>query len=144
MVANLVGQTAQLHRIVTADHMELLKEKTRLQKELQGKYSIENVIGVSKLIEKVFAEVHQAAPGRATVLLRGESGTGKEAIARAIHHQSPRKDGPFVKVNCAALSETLLESELFGHEKGAFTGARASARAVRNGQWRHLVARRDR
>jgi len=123
MVANLVGQTAQLHRIVTADRMELLKEKTRLQKELQGKYSIENVIGVSKLMQKVFAEVHQAAPGRATVLLRGESGTGKEAIARAIHHQSPRKDGPFVKVNCAALSETLLESELFGHEKGAFTGA---------------------
>lgn len=125
MVANLVGQTAMLHRTVTADRMELLKEKTRLQKELSGKYRIENVIGVSKQMQKVFAEVHQAAPGRASILLRGESGTGKEAIARAIHHQSARKDGPFVKVNCAALSETLLESELFGHEKGAFTGAHA-------------------
>jgi Nif-specific regulatory protein len=123
MVANLIGQAALLHRTVTADREELVKEKTRLQKELHGKYSIENVVGVSKQMQKVFAEVHQAAPGRASVLLRGESGTGKEAIARAIHHQSLRKDGPFIKVNCAALSETLLESELFGHEKGSFTGA---------------------
>jgi Nif-specific regulatory protein len=123
MVANLIGQAALLHRTVTADREELVRERTRLQKELPGKYGIENVIGVSKIMQKVFAEVHQAAPGRAAVLLRGESGTGKEAIARAIHLQSPRKDGPFVKVNCAALSETLLESELFGHEKGAFTGA---------------------
>ncbi len=125
MVANLIGQTTLLHRTVTADRLELVKEKTRLQKELHGKYSIENVIGVSRQMQKVFAEVHQAAPGRASVLLRGESGTGKEAIARAIHHQSTRRDGPFIKVNCAALSETLLESELFGHEKGAFTGAQA-------------------
>jgi Nif-specific regulatory protein len=125
MVANLIGQTALLHRTVTADREELVKEKTRLQKELHGKYSIENVVGVSKQMQKVFAEVHQAAPGRASVLLRGESGTGKEAIARAIHHQSTRKDRPFIKVNCAALSETLLESELFGHEKGSFTGAQA-------------------
>ena len=125
MVANLVGQAALLHRLVTADRQELLREKTRLQKELQGKYSIDNVVGVSSQMQKVFAEVHQAAPGRASVLLRGESGTGKEAIARAIHYQSPRKDKPFVKVNCAALTESLLESELFGHEKGAFTGAQA-------------------
>jgi len=123
MVANLIGQTALLNRTVTADRTELLEEKSRLQKELHGKYNIENVIGVSKLMQRVFAEVHQAAPGRATVLLRGESGTGKEAIARAIHYQSLRRDGPFIRVNCAALSETLLESELFGHEKGAFTGA---------------------
>jgi Nif-specific regulatory protein len=74
-------------------------------------------------MQEVFAEVHQAAPGRSTVLLRGESGTGKEVIARSIHYLSPRKDAPFIKVNCAALSETLLESELFGHEKGSFTGA---------------------
>ena len=123
MVANLVGQSVRLHQLVTAERTELIKEKTRLQKELHGKYSVENVIGVSKAMQEVFAEVHQAAPSRATVLLRGESGTGKEAIARAIHHMSQRRDGPFIRVNCAALSETLLESELFGHEKGAFTGA---------------------
>ncbi len=125
MVANLIGQTVALHRTVTADRDKLVQEKTRLQKELKGKFSIENVIGISPQMQKVFAEVHQAAPGRASVLLRGESGTGKEAIARAIHQQSIRKEGPFIKVNCAALSETLLESELFGHEKGAFTGAQA-------------------
>lgn len=125
MVANLIAQTVRLHRAVTAERSELLREKTRLQKELQGKYSIENMIGASKLMQEVFAEVHLAAPSRATVLLRGESGTGKEAVARAIHFMSQRKDAPFIKVNCTALSETLLESELFGHEKGSFTGAQA-------------------
>ena len=123
MVANLVGQTVRLYQLVTAERNELVREKTLLQKELQGKFSIKNVIGASKRMQEVFAEVHQAAPSRATVLLRGESGTGKEAVARAIHFLSPRKDMPFIKVNCAALSETLLESELFGHEKGSFTGA---------------------
>jgi Nif-specific regulatory protein len=123
MVANLIGQTVRLHRNVAAERDQLLQEKNRLQKELRGKYRVENVIGQSKRMQEVFAEVHQAGPGRATVLLRGESGTGKEVIARAIHYLSPRKDKPFIRVNCAALSETLLESELFGHEKGAFTGA---------------------
>ncbi len=123
MVANLIGQTVRLHQSVAAEREELLREKNQLQKELRGKYSVDNVIGQSKRMQEVFAEVHQAAPGKSTVLLRGESGTGKEVIARAIHYLSPRKDGPFVRVNCAALSETLLESELFGHEKGSFTGA---------------------
>lgn len=123
MVANLIGQTVRLHRSVAAEREQLILEKFRLQKELRGKYSLDNVIGRSKRMQEVFAEVHQAAPGRSTVLLRGESGTGKEVVARAIHYLSPRKDGPFIKVNCAALSETLLESELFGHEKGSFTGA---------------------
>ena len=123
MVANLIGQTVRLHRNVAAEREQLLQEKNRLQKELRGRYSVENVIGQSKRMQEVFAEVHQAGPGRSTVLLRGESGTGKEVIARAIHYLSPRKDKPFIRVNCAALSETLLESELFGHEKGAFTGA---------------------
>ena len=123
MVANLVGQTVKLHENVASERESLMQENSRLQKQLRGGHRIDNVIGRSKRMQEVFAQVHQAAPGRATVLLRGESGTGKEAIARAVHLLSTRKDGPFVKVNCAALSESLLESELFGHEKGAFTGA---------------------
>lgn len=123
MLANLIGQTVRLHQKVAEDRANLLQEKMRLQTELHSKYSIDNVIGQSKIMQEVFAEVHQVAQSKSTVLLRGESGTGKEAIARAIHHLSPRKDKPFIKVNCAALSETLLESELFGHERGSFTGA---------------------
>ena len=123
MVANLIGQTTRLHNNVAAEREELLQRQHRLQKELQGKYSLDNVIGHSKRMQDVFAEVHQAAPGKSTVLLRGESGTGKEVIARSVHYLSPRKNAPFIKVNCAALSEALLESELFGHEKGSFTGA---------------------
>jgi Nif-specific regulatory protein len=125
MVANLIGQTVRLHRSVSAERAQLQEEKRRLKRELQGKYSLDNVVGISKAMQEVFAEVHQSAPSRSTMLLRGESGTGKEVMARAIHYLSPRKDGPFIKLNCAALSESLLESELFGHEKGAFTGAQA-------------------
>jgi Nif-specific regulatory protein len=125
MVANLIGQMVRLYRNVSAEREELLEEGYRLKKELQLKYRLDNVIGISKAMQEVFAEVHQSAPSRSTVLLRGESGTGKEVMARAIHYLSPRKDGPFIKLNCAALSETLLESELFGHEKGAFTGAQS-------------------
>jgi Nif-specific regulatory protein len=123
MVANLIGQTVRLHQKVAQDRANLMHETRRLQSELHDKYSIDNVIGQSKIMQHVFSEVHQVAPSKSTVLLRGESGTGKEAIARAIHFLSPRKEKPFIKVNCAALSETLLESELFGHERGSFTGA---------------------
>jgi Nif-specific regulatory protein len=123
MIGNLIGQTVKLHENVASERENLMQENSRLQKQLRGKYSIDSVIGRSKRMQEVFAQVHQAAPGRSTVLLRGESGTGKEAIAHAVHVLSARKEGPFVKVNCAALSESLLESELFGHEKGAFTGA---------------------
>ncbi|BAL97653.1 nif-specific transcriptional activator NifA [Rubrivivax gelatinosus] len=127
MVATLLAQSAALHVAVAEEHSRLLQETTRLQKALarepRGRLAIDNVIGESRAMQQVFTEVHQAAPSRATVLLRGESGTGKEAIARAIHFLSPRKDAPFIKVNCAALTESLLESELFGHERGAFTGA---------------------
>ncbi|MGE3297832.1 MAG: nif-specific transcriptional activator NifA [Porticoccaceae bacterium] len=125
MAANLIGQTAHLHQHIGAERAALMEEKHRLQKQLQGKYRLENVIGASKRMQEVFAEVHQVAASRSTVLLRGESGTGKEVVARALHYLSPRREGPFVSLNCAALSETLLESELFGHEKGSFTGATA-------------------
>ncbi len=128
MVANLVGQAVELHRGVSAERKHWMNEARRLKGELKGRYSIDNVVGASKLMQQVFAEVHQVGPSRSTVLLRGESGTGKEVVARAIHELSPRNGGPFVKVNCAALTETLLESELFGHEKGAFTGASGERR----------------
>jgi len=123
MAASLVGQALALQRTVLAERNQLISETRRLRQELKGRFRLDNVIGVSKRMQDVFAEVHQAGPSRSTVLLRGESGTGKEVIARALHTLSPRKDGPFIKVNCAALSESLLESELFGHEKGSFTGA---------------------
>lgn len=98
----------------------LLKE---LKSELKGKYSFENIIGKNQRIYEVFELLQEVAPTKATVLIEGETGTGKELIANAIHYNSPRNSGAFIKVHCAALSEGLLESELFGHVKGAFTGA---------------------
>lgn len=101
-----------------------LKEENRLLKESLGKhFDRQNIIGQSPAMIKLLETVAQVAPSEATVLITGESGTGKELIAGAVHFNSSRKDGPFVKINCAAITETLLESELFGHEKGAFTGA---------------------
>ncbi|MEW6168480.1 MAG: nif-specific transcriptional activator NifA [Pseudomonadota bacterium] len=123
MVAGLMAQSLVLSRNVSEEQARMREETRRLQKVVRGRYSIDNVVGVSRQMQEVFAEVHQVAPSRSTVLIRGESGTGKEAIARALHHLSPRKNAPFITVNCAALSESLLESELFGHEKGSFTGA---------------------
>lgn len=99
-----------------------------LQAQVNEKYSFENIIGHSKGLKTILDQVRQIAPTDVSVLITGESGTGKEVIANAIHQNSRRKDGPFVKVHCAALSEHLLESELFGHEKGAFTGAIARKR----------------
>jgi DNA-binding NtrC family response regulator len=106
----------------------LRDENRRLKDELGHKYQFDNIIGKSPKMQEVFAAVSRVAPTRATVLLAGESGIGKDLIARAIHHHSPRRDRPFVKINCSALPENLMESELFGYEKGAFTGA-ASAHA---------------
>ena len=123
MVSTLMGQALLLHRSVSAAHNTLQDEVRRISKEFKPAHQIDQVIGVSKPMQNVFSQVHQVAPARTTVLLRGESGTGKEVIARAIHNLSPRKSQAFVRVNCAALTESLLESELFGHEKGAFTGA---------------------
>jgi two-component system response regulator HydG len=105
------------------DHRQLKEENRLLRESLGNHFDRQNIIGRSPSMVKVLEEVAQVAPSEATVLVTGESGTGKEMIAGAIHFNSPRKDGAFVKINCAAITETLLESELFGHEKGAFTGA---------------------
>ena len=101
----------------------LAEETERLQRQLSYGGMLGDLIGRSSAIQQVFSLVRQVAPSKAAVLITGESGTGKELVARSIHKLSPRRDGPFVAVNCAAMPETLMESELFGHEKGAFTGA---------------------
>jgi len=102
---------------------ELVLQHRAMQEELEKKRGFSNIIGVSQEMRKIYEVVRQVAPTKASVLITGESGVGKELIADAIHNLSNRKDKPFIKVHCAALSESLLESELFGHEKGAFTGA---------------------
>ena len=122
IVASLIAQFVKLWE----SYDEVEKEKESLRRELKGRYHIENVIGQSDRMQEVFEAVYRVAPSKATVLLRGESGTGKELIAKAIHYMSSRSKGPFVKFNCASIPEGLLESELFGHEKGAFTGAISS------------------
>lgn len=99
------------------------RENARLREELEQKYSFENMIGASPGMQHVFEAIRRVAQTNTTVIIRGESGTGKELIARAIHYHSSRRKGPFISVNCAAIPETLVESELFGHEKGSFTGA---------------------
>ncbi len=102
---------------------DLRVENRRLQGEVESLYHFDNIIGKSKEMREIFATIQQIAEKNSTVLIHGESGTGKELVARAIHYNSPRKNKPFVAVNCAAIPETLIESELFGHEKGAFTDA---------------------
>ncbi len=104
-------------------HRHLLLQNLMLSQELEKKYGFPNIVGDSKVMQEILALVKRVAPSRATVLVTGESGTGKELIARAIHQCSPRVSKTFISVNCAALTETLLESELFGHERGAFTHA---------------------
>jgi two-component system response regulator HydG len=105
------------------DHSDLKEENRLLRESLDTQFDSQDIIGRSSSMVKVLETVAQVAPSEATVLITGESGTGKEIIAGAIHHNSLRKNGPYIKINCAAITETLLESELFGHEKGAFTGA---------------------
>src|SRR5205085_11286865 len=105
---------------------ELFRENRALRRELDRRYSFSEIIGTSEALQSVFRLVEKVAATNTNILVQGESGTGKELIARAIHHHSPRADRPFVAINCGALPETLLESELFGHLKGAFTGAVAN------------------
>jgi len=104
-------------------HREILLENRYLRDTLEEKFSLKNFVAEHEKMKSTLEVVRKVAQAKATVLIRGESGTGKELIARAIHHLSPRKTKPFIKINCAALSSGLLESELFGHEKGSFTGA---------------------
>jgi two-component system, NtrC family, response regulator AtoC len=104
----------------------LRDENRQLREELSQRYEFDNMVGHSSAMREIFGTIERVAPTRATVLLCGESGVGKDLIARAIHHHSPRADRPFVKINCTALPENLMESELFGYEKGAFTGANTS------------------
>ena len=122
MVANLIAQAVKLNEKI-AGPPPPVRMAAPSKAAAATAYQLDRVIGSSRAMQQVFAQVHLVAPTRSTVVLRGESGTGKELIARAVHTLSPRRDKPFIKVNCAALPDTLLESELFGHEKGAFTGA---------------------
>ena len=117
--------TAELFLVVNREmeHRRLRREAGSLRARLAERYSFANIIGNSPVMQTIFKTVSQVAAARASVLITGESGTGKELIAAAIHQGSPRAKGPFVKLHCAALAETILESELFGHERGAFTGA---------------------
>jgi len=105
------------------EHYSLLRENLRLRDEARIRYGFASIVGKNVLMQEIYNLIEKVAPTPASVLITGESGTGKELVARAIHINSPRENGPFISVNCAALPETLLESELFGHEKGAFTGA---------------------
>ena len=123
IIAAFLAQAIQINRMVMRQKEELLEENAQLRAQVRDRYRFENIIGDSPAMHEVFAIVGQVANSRATVLLLGETGTGKEMIAKAIHYNSPRKDKPFVRVNCGALTGTLLESEIFGHVKGSFTGA---------------------
>jgi Nif-specific regulatory protein len=125
-VAAMVGQAVRVERLVDAERQRLIEENTHLRDELRERYAFRNIIGNSAPIQQVYEQVAQVARTNTTVLIRGESGTGKEMIAHAIHYNSPRAKKPFVKVSAAALPESLIESELFGYERGAFTGAQAT------------------
>ena len=123
VVASMIGQAVKVQRLVAAQHRRLVTENARLKQELREGYDFSAIIGNSGSMQRVYESVAQVARTNTTVLIRGESGTGKELIAQAIHYNSLRAKKPFIKVSCAALPETLIESELFGYEKGAFTGA---------------------
>jgi Nif-specific regulatory protein len=125
IVASMVAQAVRLRRSAQDERQRLMEENSRLQEELKDRFRPNNIIGNSKVMQSVYEQIAQVSKSDTTVLIRGESGTGKELVAHAIHYNSLRATRPFIKVNCAALPETIIESELFGHEKGAFTGALA-------------------
>ena len=123
IVASLIAFDVRARRISRIERQSLEDENRRLRDALEERFRPDNIIGNSRSMRAVYQKIHQVAASDTTVLIRGESGTGKELVASAIHYTSKRSSAPFVRVNCAALNESLLESELFGHEKGAFTGA---------------------
>jgi len=123
VLSSIIAQTVRRVQIVSQEKENLRTENLQLKRELSEKNRINDIIGNSSRMQDVYEMVHRVVDSNATVLLRGESGTGKTLVAKALHYNSRRKEKPFIVVNCSALPETLLESELFGHEKGAFTGA---------------------
>ena len=123
LTASMIAQSLRIERAIHGERQKLIDENSHLLQELKEKYDFSHIIGTSNPMKHVYDQVSQVARSNATVLLRGESGTGKEMIANAIHYNSLRSKRPLVKINCAALPDTLIEAELFGHEKGAFTGA---------------------
>jgi Nif-specific regulatory protein len=123
IIARLIAQTVRVRQAAEEERQRLMEENTRLQAALKDKYHPSNIVSNSRAMQTVFEQIAQVSRSQATVLVRGESGTGKELVASSIHFGSPRATKAFIKVNCAALPESIIESELFGHEKGAFTGA---------------------
>jgi len=123
IIASMIAQAVRLRQSAQAERQRLMDENLRLQEELKDRFRPANIIGNAKTMQVVYDLIAQVAKSDTTVLLRGESGSGKELVAHAVHYNSARAAKPLIKVNCAALTETLIESELFGHEKGAFTGA---------------------
>src|SRR5437667_5913986 len=125
VVASMISQAVKVQRLIDGERKKLLDENTHLRQELKERYDFSNLLGTSGPMRAICEQVSQVARTMTTVLVRGESGTGEELIAHALHYNSLRANKPFVKVSCAALPESLIESELFGYEKGAFTGAEA-------------------
>lgn len=126
IIASLIARAAELKKKASEEKRLLKQENNRLQRELKEKFRPDNMIGNSQNMQEVYSLINQVTKSDATVLIRGESGTGKELVAHAIHYNSLRAEKPFIRVNCAALPESVIESELFGHEKGSFTGAIAT------------------
>ncbi len=123
IISSLIAYSIKLRNEMEKEREAFNEVREKLTRQLKGRYRVENIIGDSDSMQEVFEAIHSVAPARSTVILRGESGTGKELVAKAMHFMSPRSKHPFIKFNCASIPEGLLESELFGHEKGAFTGA---------------------
>src|SRR5206468_12906047 len=123
VIAAMGGQALKFERLADTERLRLRNENLHLREELKERYDFSQIVGAGGPMRGVFEQISQVARTNTTVLIRGESGTGKELIAHAIHYHSPRARKPFVKVSCGALPDTLIESELFGYEKGAFTGA---------------------